>query len=61
LEILKFLANLPNNLIEADETARNHSLILPASQDANKPSINDVLEILKKLAGLSSLVPRLTK
>jgi hypothetical protein len=57
LEILKFLANIEGNLIDTDETALRHSLILPASKESiggGKPTILDVLEILKYLAGIPS-------
>jgi hypothetical protein len=62
LEILMFLAGLDTNIIETDGIALNHSMILPESQQANRPSIGDVLEILKALASLpNTLVTRLSR
>jgi arabinan endo-1,5-alpha-L-arabinosidase len=56
LEILKYLAGLDGNLLENDEKALRHSLIMPVSKETGIPSINDVLEILKYLAGLPNLI-----
>jgi len=39
-----------------DERAWNAAKITQTSQQANKPGIADALEILKYLAGMSSLV-----
>ena len=52
LEILKYLADLENNIIGNCSVALMAALIV----SENEPGIGDALEILKKLAGVPSLV-----
>jgi len=40
-----------------DSRAWNAALITPQSKKAGRPGIGDALEILKKLAGMKSLIP----
>jgi hypothetical protein len=58
LEILKFLAGISGSLVHEQNNPEgwHAAKITPESQAVNRPSINDVLEILKYLAGLTTLV-----
>jgi hypothetical protein len=55
LELLKFLAKIPDNALKdgPGSPSWNNSLITIQSVNNDRPSINDALEILKFLAGIS--------
>ena len=55
LEIIKYLAGLPN-VISASWLAEDAALITPASRAVGRTHIRDALEIMSFLAGLESIV-----
>jgi hypothetical protein len=58
LELLKFLARIKDNAISINGNGSREwhaALITPTSQKMNQPRINDALEILKHLAGISKI------
>jgi hypothetical protein len=52
LEVLKFLAGIKPNAVEASTTSWRNALITQQSLDNNRPRIGDVLEMLKHLANI---------
>jgi len=46
---------------EAQERATNAALITAKSRDERKPQVVDVIEILKRIAGMQSMVPETPK
>jgi endoglucanase len=63
LEILKQLAKITSNEIHkggSGSPAWNAALIVPSSIANNRVAIDDALEILKRLAGISNIIPVLT-
>jgi len=65
IEILKHLAKMPSVLTlgsqESQQRAMNAALITAASKKSGEPGLGDVLEILKRMANMNSMVPPYVK
>ena len=61
IEILKHLAKMPSVITlgsqESQKRARSAALITSGSKLSGEPGLNDVLEILKRMANMNSMVP----